>query len=561
LLKFSNLPPPTHSQSSRQVDHPDPDGCNHSCRKALISGSLRAKTGFSVYLAAFLFALTLLPGIISAQSFSGQVTDACTGDGVIAVIRVSYLDGFPTNFDIPTNTNGEFNFVLWGYDPQGEWLVQIKGNTISSPSSYTISTGGSGNADLDFIVQVLPDIPFAVHACPTGAGEQPWEVATFNNTCETVRIGNCVPNSLLACWDNEWETMEGLCYTINIKETDASCSTLGNTVYTRTWSWRDLRLEAGCACPTHVKAPNINDYLNEGDHYIVELTWRCCNAPAEMPSRRKWGHIQFVEELGAPAVDFAWNASAQIEMINNDLPIDGIVPRSEVLYGPELGPLSIGMYLYPSMTGGSIENYRILVEEVDCFSGEPLAEGNIYDRTFDAPNGEMPAQFSFLDITVEVPPSPTPQPYFFVTDTEDKCFKATLFASNVCGTVSAYSYFQITQQCIFCLDDEGSADVRASRHGSGIEGSLQPVRILHHQVVPNPARATPALQWVMSSPGSTDITILDHLGRPHWQGKIDGTAVKQSLTLTMLNTDPAGIYIYTLKTKDDAATGRFVLSR
>lgn len=500
-----------------------------------------------------------MPGAALAQSFSGKVTDACTGNGVPVVIKVSYLSGFPTNFEIPTNANGEFNFVLWGYDPQGHWMVRIKNSYPQPyPQNYIISTGGSGNSNLNFTVQILPDIPLSVHACPTGSGDQPWEITTFDNTCETVKIGNCVPNSLLACWDNNWEQMEGLCYTINIIESDETCSSTGETVYTNSWSWEDIRLEAGCACPTHVKATNINQYLTVGEYYVVEITWRCCDAPSQLPSRRNWGHIQFIEELSTPAVDFAWNATSQIEIINSDLPVDGVIPRSTTWPGPELGPLSIGMHLYPSMTGGSIETYRIRVEEVNCENGETLPEGLIYDKTFDAPNGEMPSQFSFLDITIEVPPG-TPQPYFYATDTDEKCYKAILFASNVCGTVSASGYFTITDQCTFCLDNE-EAEVRYSP-GTGVNSNSESLRVLHHQVTPNPSNAIPNLEWSQNAPGGVQIDLLNSNGLILWQWQGEVAHTDNLLPMPMAANWPTGMYYYMIRTGNDAAVGRFVLAK
>lgn len=510
-------------------------------------------------LAATMLWLFFLPGEIVAQSFSGKVTDACTDEGVPAIVRVSYLSGFPTNFNISTDPNGNFNFVLWSYDPQGQWSVRVIDPQPAIPVNYTISTG-SGNSGLNFTVMMVPAIPLKMISCNSSG-----HLDEINlSPCETVQIGSCNINTLAACWwesDIPSELLDEICLSLTVYESDESCTTLGDVVHTDFWEQLDSRLAGGCGCGTNTKLSNINDYLDPGAYYIVELKYRCCSAPMGLGWRTRRGHIQYVEELLPPVVDFAWNATMQVEVINNDLPVDGIIPRSLTWPGPELGRFSIGMYLYPSMTGGSIETYRILVEEVECSTGEPITEGVIFDKTFEAPNGEMPAQFSFLDITVEVPPG-TPAPYFFAMDTEDKCYKATLFASNLCGTTSAYSYFTITEACFFCLTDEGGAETRSDGAASGnmLNGSKE-IRILSHGIVPNPASTEAVLNWEQSYPGEAKVHILNAEGRMLWEWKGEPLHTACRLDQLPVSNWPVGMYYYAIKTNHDAAFGRFIIAK
>ncbi len=184
--------------------------------------------------------------------------------------------------------------------------------------------------------------------------------------------------------------------------------------------------------------------------YLFELQMNCCGGTGTGGNFevKKTGLLHFSTEPGFPDVDFDFIASLSVDDLNNqgDNPIDGLEPTSTILPGPELGPLSIGVDA--SVTGGSfLETITYTIEEVSCLNGGNAAI--IFEEILPLSTGQQPENYLFIDQFLD---PGTGDPWFFVdANTVGKCFKLTVTVTNMCGDISNFSFFTITESCQFCL--------------------------------------------------------------------------------------------------------------
>lgn len=224
------------------------------------------------------------------------------------------------------------------------------------------------------------------------------------------------------------------------------------------------------------------------------------------------------------------------------------------LPGTLVGPLSIRFILTPGLNEALVDEYRVLIEEVNCITG--LTEEILYDNTFS--NGEFPAG-GFAPNEYEVgPPGEEELGYFLKKSglegpsiTDGRCYKVTIITSAECGDIERFSYFNLAQPgddpgCPFCLDDGDGAYTFSS------PGTADPVAVW-----PNPAADQLEIQLQQPEAGQHRIELLDISGATlrSLAHTVDMGSHRYSLDLSQL---PSGVYLLRVQVNEAAQVKRIV---
>lgn len=202
------------------------------------------------------------------------------------------------------------------------------------------------------------------------------------------------------------------------------------------------------SCPngghSWVSLPHTN-ILNSIGTYRIDLNFECCNESGQVIGQ---GSTSFYYELVNAAsnvdVEIAFTASQEIENINNDPDIDGIITTDGSFPGPELGPASAGVHV--SSVGNGIIDYTVEVFEMDC--ANPTAQGTLINSETIPYNGDQEIYYSFLNI-----------PNWENIYDPAACYKVITRVRSVCGDYEEEAFFTITNQCTFCLINPTSSSL------------------------------------------------------------------------------------------------------
>lgn len=166
--------------------------------------------------------------------------------------------------------------------------------------------------------------------------------------------------------------------------------------------------------------------------------------------------------------DFGFGGSSAIKILNN-VPNNELIPRDESLLGAILGDISAQIFITDDTEVEKIDDYRVIIEQVDCSTGDVLV--TLYDKEFD---GDFALDGLLLATEDIGPPGEETTGYFNQTNTNGLCYKATVIAESECGQLEQFSYFNIAQSCSFCLvqEESGAQDIEAS---SGILAEVFPL--------------------------------------------------------------------------------------
>ena len=182
------------------------------------------------------------------------------------------------------------------------------------------------------------------------------------------------------------------------------------------------------------------EVLNTIGVYRMDLAYTCCDIDGNEIGTNSFSfYYEFVNAASDVDVAIAFTASEQIENINGDVDIDGVLTTEGVLGafpGPELGPASAGVRV--SAVGNGVIDYTVNLYEVDCLSPD---NGGILINSQTIPyNGDQEIFYSFLNITDwENIYDPT------------ACYRAETIVNSKCDIYTEEAFFTITDQCTFCL--------------------------------------------------------------------------------------------------------------
>lgn len=195
-----------------------------------------------------------------------------------------------------------------------------------------------------------------------------------------------------------------------------------------------------------------NRYVTLGEHqrasgeagsvYKVELTYTCCDENGnEIGTNTINMYYKFEDLVSDYDVDLSFTATNQVEQINGDNDLNGLLINTGTLPGPELGPASAGVKI--TNGGDGVLSYTVDVFEVSCTDGTILE--NIHSSNI-LYNEEDAIIYSFLDI-----------PNWGSVYSSEKCYKVDVEVETVCGSYNDEGYFTITDQCTLCMQDEDNS--------------------------------------------------------------------------------------------------------
>lgn len=443
--------------------------------------------------------------------YQGQVVDYCSGDPLEGV-EVRFLGRSfgepPGAFYETTDANGNFSAFLFGYD---RWIVTVsdpEGPTV--PGSYFFRAAQGNQSNIDF--ELLPgDWEVEVNGAPVSvfnSSSTPLVVCTNQESCIDINEafkekydGN---GNITYCF-------RGRAYQTNLAGeklgllAESPCITIGG------------RFGVGIPpCGTGIDLSQvlgqIEDIPGEGLLVLIEVEQFCCNRACQ-PGPESLTNTQafFVRVKEGLDFDFVFTAppngpnTSIIDNQNSSVPgnddlFDGEVPRFEELPGVAAGQSSVEITITDDTEVDKIDEYRLIIEEVNCSDGTTTTL--LYDEVFDGDFVETGLRFNSLLIG---PPGQETFGYFDdntdAGNTAGKCYKVTLIADSECGPLEQFSYFNIYQNCSFCLQT-----------GNGPSSTDYPIA-LHAEAFPVPAASTLNVQVSQTEDAQIELTLLNSTGQ------------------------------------------------
>lgn len=488
------------------------------------------------------FGLFFLSFRAEAQTISGTVFSSSCATVGGGGLSISILRPNGSVATTPVNPNGTWSFTIPAGAPEGTYVFTL--NNATPVAGYTSVKGGPNVVGANFTLSPPPIPDLMVNNIPINMASP----AQFY-TCQM----GMPPNY-------------GLNF-FGILSSDIEYNGLGSSVY----CWRVLIYIAD-DLGNHQDPPFIttdwkSDFrppqafwfkLGWGINYVVELQRKCCQDPGEAAIVSIKGWFKY-SSLTTADVNFTYMATNTVETINNDLPLNGKIPRSATPSGAQLGRYSVGMDASPT-SGNNIETYQYKILEIDCTSGQPFQ--TLYSSPVIAPpGGILSDNIPFLDLPIGDNDPNTP-PFFTVpANFTNTCFAMVLDVSNPCGTVSATGYFTITTQCNFCLGDPGAEmDLRSISGSDGAESPIQNVSTALVSLFPNPSSASVALTFLVEGENdAVNLEIIEISSGRIVAKPISGEALGKGEYLRLLDVSSftPGLYQYRLSVGKSVTVGKF----
>ncbi len=507
-------------------------------RKGSMSG-LRAASKALFSIPLLVLGLFFLSSRIEAQTISGTVfTSSCATIGGGLSISILLPNG--SVISTPVNVNGTWSFTIPAGAHEGTYVFTLI-NAIPV-AGYTLVKGGSNVVGANFTLSSppIPDLtvnnisinmtsPAQFYTCQMGLPPN-YGLNFFGISSTAIESGSSVY----------------LCWRVLIYLADDLGNHPDPPIFTTSWQ-------------SDFRPPQAFWFkLGPGRNYVVELQRKCCQDEGDGAIVSIKGWFKY-SSLTTADVDFTYMATNTVETINNDLPLNGKIPRSVTLPGAQLGRYSIGMDASPT-SGNNIQSYQYKILEVDCIAGQILE--TLYTSPVITPQGGILSDnIPFLDLPIGDNDPNTP-PFFTVpANFSNKCFAMTLGVTNPCGTITATGYFTITTQCNFCLSDPGTEiDLRS------ISGSVEEEGIFHNtgtasvSLFPNPSSASIALTFnVETESDAVNLEIIEISSGRIIAKPITGEALVKGEYLRLLDvsTFTPGLYQYRLSVGKTVTVGKF----
>jgi hypothetical protein len=197
------------------------------------------------------------------------------------------------------------------------------------------------------------------------------------------------------------------------------------------------RLEPCAYCENNrfFHLPAHYDFTQTFGTYKINLIYSCCDENGNITGTNTTSFYYELEDATSGVdVDIAFTASQQIEILNGDNNIDGIILTDGSFPGPELGPASAGVRI--ATVGNGIEQYTVELYEVDC--NNPMATELIHNQTIPY-QGIQSITYSFLNV-----------PDWINIFDPDACYKVVVKVKSICGEYEDEAYFGLTSSCVFC---------------------------------------------------------------------------------------------------------------
>ena len=236
-----------------------------------------------------------------------------------------------------------------------------------------------------------------------------------------------------------------------------------------------------CPSPNSYFTLPHSSYTGLLGKYKIELSYTCCGSNEVKTFSF---YYEIVDAASSADVTLAYLASTQIENLNNDPVINGILPYNGGSPGPALGAASSGVTV--STVGTGISSYTVKVFELNCTSG---GMGTLLSSATFPGGGSGPVQYSFTSI-----------PGWGTSfDPRGKCFRVEVTATGFCGTFTKTGFFTITNTCLFCKGGDDEVSERSpGTMNQGVE------------VYPNPSSG---LVQVVAAQGIKSVQILNTAGQ------------------------------------------------